>query len=232
MAGLLDEGHKAACLVLSTRCLRPSQRDGPQSPCAQQQPSSPTAKGHAGTPAGTPRRSPLPPEPGQDRARGLQHSRCSKIPSKSPQKGQCPNKRCFSCRDGRRALAPHLPGARHPEEPQPPAAEPRHGAPSPPRTARLRDVVGAEEPLAGTEPHGAVRVQQEPREAGGEVLHEAFGDGAQRLLHVGGQLVVVMLLRDRGLGEGRLDQHAAWLWGRGRTLFLMARRRSRTEPPL
>lgn len=77
VAGLLDEGHKAACLVLSTRCLRPSQRDGPQSPCAQQQPSSPTAKGHAGTPAGTPRRSPLPPEPGQDRARGLQHSRCS-----------------------------------------------------------------------------------------------------------------------------------------------------------
>lgn len=123
-------------------------------------------------------------------------------------------------------------GDEHPEEPQPPAAEPQHGACSPPRAARLRDVVGAEEPLAGTEPHGAVRVQQQPREAGGEVLHEAFGDGAQRLLHIGGQLVVVMLLWDRGLGEGRPAWHAAQLQGRGRTLFLMARRRSRTEPPL
>lgn len=76
VAGLLKKGHKAVCLVLSTRRLRPSQRDGLRSPRAHWQLSSPTAEGHAGTPAGTPRRSPLLPEPGQDRARGLQHSRC------------------------------------------------------------------------------------------------------------------------------------------------------------
>lgn len=59
-------------------------------------------------------------------------------------------------------------------------------------------VVGVEEPLAGTDFHGPMRVQQQPGEAGGEVLHKAIGDGAQGCTDVGWQLVVVMLLQERG----------------------------------
>lgn len=82
----------------------------------------------------------------------------------------------------------------------------------------------------GTELHGAVCVQQQPGEAGGEVLHEAIGDGAQRLTDLSGQLMVVVLLREkRGVRDGRAVQAGGQA---GRTLFLMARSRSRTEPPL
>lgn len=82
----------------------------------------------------------------------------------------------------------------------------------------------------GAELHGAVCVQQQPGEAGGEVLHEAVRDGAQRLTDLSGQLVVVVLLREkRGVRDGGTVQDVGWA---GRTLFLMARSRSRTELPL
>ena len=50
----------------------------------------------------------------------------------------------------------------------------------------------------GADVHGPVRVQQQPGEAGGEVLHKAIGDGAQGRPDIGRQLVVVMLLQERG----------------------------------
>lgn len=59
-------------------------------------------------------------------------------------------------------------------------------------------VVGVEDALVGTEPHGPVRVQQQPGETGGEVLHEALGDGAQGQPDISRQLVVVVLLQERG----------------------------------
>lgn len=95
-------------------------------------------------------------------------------------------------------------------------------------------VVGVEEPLLGADPHGPVGVQQQLGEAGGEVPHKAVRDGAQGCPDVGWQLVVVMLLQERGRGEWGWGRWAAGVQGSrgGRTLFLMARRRSRTEPPL
>lgn len=98
-------------------------------------------------------------------------------------------------------------------------------------TARVLAIVGLEEPLTGAAPHGPVRVQQQPWEAGGEVPHEAIGDGAQGRLDIGRQLVVVMLLQERARGEQGAGGRGTRGWG-ARTLFLMARRRSRTEPPL
>lgn len=93
-------------------------------------------------------------------------------------------------------------------------------------------VVGVEKSLVGADPHGLMCVQQQPWEAGGEVLHKAVGDGAQGCPDVGWQLVVVMLLQERGRGE-RGARAAGARGSRGsRTLFLMARRRSRTEAPL
>lgn len=56
-------------------------------------------------------------------------------------------------------------------------------------------VVGLEGPLVAAQLHGAVGVCQEVGEARGEVAHEAVGEGAQRLLHVHGELPVVVLLQ-------------------------------------
>lgn len=55
-------------------------------------------------------------------------------------------------------------------------------------------VVGQEEALRGAAPHGAVGMEEQPRESLGEVLHKAVGDLAQGLLHLGRQLPVVVLL--------------------------------------
>lgn len=60
-------------------------------------------------------------------------------------------------------------------------------------------VVGQEEAFGGAAPHGAVGVEKQPREALGEVLHEAVGDLAQRSLRLHRQLPVVVLLS--GWGE-------------------------------
>lgn len=84
----------------------------------------------------------------------------------------------------------------------------------------------------GADPHGLVCVQQQPWEAGGEVLHKVVGDGAQGCLDVGRQLVVVMLLQERGRGEREVRAVGVRGSRGSRTLFLMARRRSRTEAPL
>lgn len=80
-----------------------------------------------------------------------------------------------------------------------------------------------------------MRVKEQPREAVGEVLDEAVGDVAQRLLGLRRQLSVVVLLRVRAEGPGSAVTASP---GAGphrapeRTLFLMARSRSRTDVPL
>ena len=57
-----------------------------------------------------------------------------------------------------------------------------------------RWVVRQEEALGGTAPHGTVRVQQQPWEAGCEVLDEAVGDVAECLPDLRRELPVVVLL--------------------------------------
>ena len=64
-------------------------------------------------------------------------------------------------------------------------------------------VVGLEGPLVAAQLHGAVGVQEEVGEAAGEVVHEAVGEGAQRLLHLLGQLPVVVLLQMGRQTHGR-----------------------------
>ena len=59
-------------------------------------------------------------------------------------------------------------------------------------------VVGLEGPLVAAQLHGAVGVQEEVGEAGGKVAHEVVREGAQRLLHLLGQLPVVVLLQTGG----------------------------------
>lgn len=71
-----------------------------------------------------------------------------------------------------------------------------------PRVSRLPVVVGVEEPLPSTDPHGRVRVQQQPGEAGGEVLNKVIRNSPQRLLDVCWQLVVVVLLHIKQQEDG------------------------------
>lgn len=70
-------------------------------------------------------------------------------------------------------------------------------------------VVGLEGPLVAAQLHGAVGVCQEVGEARGEVAHEAVGEGAQRLLHVHGELPVVVLLQT---GTQTQDEEAEGRW--------------------
>lgn len=65
---------------------------------------------------------------------------------------------------------------------------------SAPRRPWGRRVVRQEEALRGTAPHGTVRVQQQPREAVGEVPDKAVRDRAQRLPDLFRELPVVVLL--------------------------------------
>lgn len=93
--------------------------------------------------------------------------------------------------------------------------------------------------MGSTAAHGPVRVQQQAGEAACEVLHEAVRDLAQRLLHLCGELPVVMFL---GLErtESWLSHGLVCLTPRAfpnpealeHTLFLIARSRSRTDVPL
>lgn len=53
-----------------------------------------------------------------------------------------------------------------------------------------------------TAPHGQVGVQQQVREAGGEVADKVVRDGAKSLLNLSRQLSVMVLLL-----EGRQKQH-------------------------
>lgn len=75
-------------------------------------------------------------------------------------------------------------------------------------------VVGLEGPLVAAQLHGAVGVREQVGEAGGEVAHEVVREGAQRLLHLLGQLPVVVLLQ-----TGDTDTWSAErsLWDPGQT---------------
>lgn len=57
-------------------------------------------------------------------------------------------------------------------------------------------VIRQEGSFRRTAPHGQVGVQQQVREAGGEVGDKVIGDGAQGLLDISRQLSVMVLLLD------------------------------------
>lgn len=81
-----------------------------------------------------------------------------------------------------------------------------------------------------------MRVQEQPREAGGEVLDEAVGHVAQRLPQLGRQLPVVVPLQGSERRAGGAQRRpgpsrAPTTPALERTLFLTARSRSRTDVP-
>lgn len=123
---------------------------------------------------------------------------CCPVPTSAALCSWCPPPAGPPPGPGRRTLRTPGPGGE--EQPQQPRYPPavscaRSGALTPQPLA----VVGVEDALVGADPHGPVRVQQQPGETGGEVLHEALGDGAQGQPDISWQLVVV---REGSQGKG------------------------------
>lgn len=98
-------------------------------------------------------------------------------------------------------------------------------------------VIRQEWSLRYTGPHGQVRVQKQVGETGGEIRDKLVGDGAQSPLHLSRQLSVMVLLLKEGPTVNQYNSRYSFLlkskaWEDIPTLFLIARSRSLTDPPL
>lgn len=135
VAGLLDEGHKAACLVLSTRCLRPSQRDGPGVPVPSSSRAPRQPRATQGPQQGLPAGAPFPLSRGRTGHGGCSTAAAAKSRQSHPKRGSAPTSAASAAEmgDGRwrpTCREPGTPRSRSPPLPSP-GTEPPH-LPAPP----------------------------------------------------------------------------------------------------